>query len=324
MKILYGITILWLIACTGNLNTPKETVKLRFQNMVGLELSHAGCSILNYGGLDRLCEYSTTHPADLIFQVGPALSQVIPGKMDKTDLKGERAVLWNEWKRQGVKFYAVSAEDLSPSLEEFEATTSTGDIVRVSSNLKKKGSSDFLFSPFYRMNVGGLELAFLSFTEVKEENSKAPWQVVNVVSAFKEVTSKLRGLAVYHVTGSLSGATRKQIANLSDKPVLFIGGELSETNTTEIVQESKNSYFVKAPDLGRGLAELEIGTSIDANATKLGGLNYRYRAILLRKERIQNTVCSNLVQEINRLTQPRTCSALSNIACEDKKVPDTF
>jgi hypothetical protein len=258
---------------------------VRFQNMVGFELSRAGCSILNYGGLDRMCQYTAVNRgADLYFQVGPAFSHVLQSnaKLKPEEVPGMRKLLWGEWVREGLDFYAVSALDLVPSRAAFDAATS-GGAVKVHTALKGVDGR-LLYSPFFIVKRGQSSTAFLAFSEPQGPTSEG-WRIEQPATALKEVLGLLpKEVGSLSVMGHLSKSRRLELAEVSSKPILFLGGEMAESNTTQILKESAHTWFVKAPDLGRGLSEFKVSESkkeLSESAVQIGNLYFEYEAILL-------------------------------------------
>ncbi|MBI4402912.1 MAG: hypothetical protein HY537_02050 [Deltaproteobacteria bacterium] len=320
------VAVFFLIGCTHQdvVKSPSEAkpVKLRFQNMVGLELSTAGCSILDFGGLDRLCEYALERSTDIFFQVGPAFSRIIAPteNVDGDTLRKHRAILWDEWSRQGVSFYAVSVLDLVPSLVEFESVARNGNIKLISTNLVTPDKARTLFEPYYIVTVGDKPLVFLSFTEPTASDA-ASWLVEDISISFKKILPALpKETEVYHVTGSLSASTRKKLALLSDKPIIFVGGKLTEQNTVSIVRESANSYWIKCPDLGRGLGEIELVPAKDnKDGVVLGRFSYGYQAVLLPRRAINSPLCARLIPKQTVTAEERKTCISDVVRCDEKK-----
>lgn len=342
-----GLTLLALLSgCTF---FSKKTALLRFQNGVSLETTVAGCSIINLGGLDRMCDYARSHPADLVFQVGPALTRMdyLFTPLEPNRIFELRNMLWNEWKRQKVAFYSVSYEDLSPSLSALRALTD-GSIQLVSSNLKHEDGK-WLFSPYFLWEFRGRKIAFLSFSQV----AKGPgWVAADLEVAFKEVKAHLpSGVDRYYILSSLPKAELLKLAAFSDKPVLFIGAEIKEPNTERLEALASlvssgatpakapttappvgNSYFIKAADLGRGFGELTLsGDASSQNpenqAVSWGGLFYGYQAYVLNSGPLKHKECG----ELDPQAQANRCglkeiskggvgaNAVDGVPCEETK-----
>ncbi len=270
---------------------------LRFQNLVGLETGGSLCAIFDYGGLDRLCEYAEKNPADLSFQIGPAFTRILGAESNPNPaaLLEERSLLWREWDRQGISFYAVTALDLTPSLAAFRAVTTTGSIRTLSSNLKDE-QGNWLFEPSLAFSSGGKPIVFLNFSTA---GSGPGWRADDVGRAFAEVTAKIHPpVAQYYVTGDLTKAERTRLDSVTDKPILFLGGSLGESNTTEVVRESKGRWFAKAPDLGRGVGELYLvpaATNSRAGFTAIGELAVDFKSRALTAKQSPSGRCARLI-----------------------------
>ena len=284
-----------------------KTVKFRFQNMLGLEIYSAGCSMINDGGVERMCQYSLENPADLVFQVGPSFSPFQIEPISITERQSKRNALWKAWEVQGVKFYSVDAFDLTPSVPDFMQSHEGSTIRLLSSNLKKAGG-EYLFEPMLRFKVASKSIGVLSFTEPDKKIANGDWKVESPVSVFKALAAGESQSDLYYVLGSLSKTTQEAISQLTSKPILFLGGELKEQNSIEVEKRGKY-FFVKAPDLGRGFGELAVGKfekdvwgrTPQAN---LGGLDHSFRAKILKKGDLQFNPCS----EILKTTKPQSLS----------------
>ncbi|MBI3296131.1 MAG: hypothetical protein HYZ71_15505 [Deltaproteobacteria bacterium] len=277
-------------------NTSSDSISIRFQNMGGMTLGHGVCSILNYGGLDRLCHYSSTRPVDLFFEVGPGFTHVtsLVDVFDIPTQQQERAVQWAEWQRLGARFYSVDPKDLAPSLELFEAVTSKGATERLSSNLKRR-NNEFLFKPYLIVEVKGRRLAFLSLSDPKWNDPKAPWVVSDPVTAFQEAAAQIPAdISVLHVVGSIPPAIRASVAAVSQRPVVFFGGELKEMNSREIVAQGLNNFWLKAPDIGRGVGEMVLSARPEAEGVAIGDLRYYYKPWVLAKPDTMSASCAAL------------------------------
>ena len=291
---------------------------IHFQNMVALEISPAGCSVLHYGGLERLCDYQSNTPSDLMFQIGPGLSRLMANTdpIDAAHTAHRRSLLWREWARQGVRFYTVDARDLEPSLEALEALAKDTAIVRLSTNIKTKDGTRHLFEPYYTVAWGKKQIVFLGFSE-PAVTTHDNWQVTDIGAAFTQMAQRLESQTdLLVVTGSLSPATRARLATLSTRPLLFLGGELSEPNTLQLQSLSPTAAFAKAPDLGRGIGAIELSESpATGSAIRLGDLTGDFRPTVFRKSTIQSPRCQELARTISdTLGGPNSCSAIEDLS----------
>ena len=259
-----GVVAIAITSCVStpsptesNLDLPvKSVVKLRFQNMLGLEMYSAGCSMIADGGVERMCQYSLKNPADLVFQVGPSFSPTQSEPISGAERQSKRNALWKSWEVQRVKFYSVDAFDLLPSIEEFLEAHQESKILLLSSNLKNE-KGEYLFNPSFQFTVEKKRIKILSFSEPRELNEKI--KVEDISTAFSEITKKQTDeIAAYYVFGTLSKTSREAITALTPKPILFVGGELKEQNSIDIEKQG-NSFWIKAPDFGRGFGELTVG-----------------------------------------------------------------
>ncbi len=285
----------------------KSMVRLRFQNMLGLELYSSGCFILNEGGVERMCRYAQGNPADLVFQIGPSFTSLFSESNTRDEIQSQRKALWEIWEIQKVTFYSVDALDLLPSLSDFKEAHSSSSISLLSSNLKTK-ENVYLFKPYIELDFNGKKIGVLSFSENESASKISDGQVEEILSAFQKVDKKLNARVVlYYVLGSLKKKSREKISKFSQRPVVFLGGDLSETNTVGLVSLTTRDFLVKTPDLGRGFGELAIGhfeRDFWGNPYQayLAGLEHSFRAFILKEPISQLNDCS----EVLKTTKPQS------------------
>ncbi|MBM4303384.1 MAG: hypothetical protein FJ112_03540 [Deltaproteobacteria bacterium] len=279
-------------------DTSPSLFKIRFQNMLGLEMYSAGCSMIADGGVERMCQYSLKNPADLVFQVGPSFSPTQIEPIPSTERQSKRNALWKSWEVQGVKFYSVDAFDLLPSLGEFLESHQGSPILLLSSNLKNE-KGEYLFTPSLSFTIKEKRIGILSFSEVRDLDKKN--KVENIATAFSEVTKQMSDkVDVFYILGTLSRASRDAMTPLTSKPILFIGGELKEQNSIDIEKQG-TSFWIKAPDLGRGFGELTVGDFKKdwkgrAPQATIGGLPHSFRSSILKKGKVEFNSCSQILK----------------------------
>jgi hypothetical protein len=277
----------------------QKPVSIRFQNLLSLQVGQAGCSIMNYGGLERMSRYSKGHPVDLSFQIGPAFSTIFNQSHSPAELREKREQIWKSWVEQGVSFYSVDAVDLRPSLVDF-TSLQTKEISVLSSNLKSE-SGDWLFKPSLNLEMGGETFVVLSFSEGMETG--AGWKTEGPEAALKELEASFpSNVSAFYVLGSLKAETRKRLLGLFKKPVLFLGGANGERNTTEIISLTNQAFWVKSPDLGRGYSEMIIGKvsegfSQKQNLKTIGGLSHSFASRILREDSDHSNHCFHSLEK---------------------------
>ena len=306
-SIISGVIALAITSCVS-LPTPKFSLqnknifKLRFQNMLALELYSAGCSILSYGGVEKMCEFALQNPADLVFQIGPSFSTVFFEKSTRDELQSRRTALWKVWEVQKVGFYSVDALDLQPSLADFKEAYANRSILLLSSNLKTKDLSQYLFTPYLKLDINGTKVGILAFSENSNRLQEKEWNIESIDLSFQKIGQELTAdVDLFYVLGSISKSAREEIVLRSQRPVLFLGGELSERNTTHIMAENAKYFFAKTPDLGRGFGEITVGHFEKDLLGKteqqvIGGMDHSFRASLLDAIPTTSNRCSQILK----------------------------
>ena len=240
-SIISGVIALAITSCVSNqsktLDSSESSLKkIRFQNSLALKLYYAGCSTRNYGGVER---------------IGPSFSTVLYEDTSPEEIKSKRNSLWKIFELEKVRFYSVDALDLEPSPELFRESHRGSDVLLISSNLKN--GNNHLFEPYLIYEIYGKKIGFVSFTSTNSKATDKSFKVQSQEESFKWVSEKINSqIDVFYVLGSVGPAMRKRISSLSMKPILFLGGEIMENNTTKLLSEGGRDFFAKAPDFGQG------------------------------------------------------------------------
>jgi len=287
---------LFLVSCTkkeSRISSDIQSPRFMFQNGVGLNLESAGCSILDLGGAGRMCERVRAETPDLLFQVGPAFSFLIP-KDVSVEKQGElRRALVKVWNAAGVGFYSVDAADLSPTLEAFTRQLKSRSFAFLSTNLRDtSGKSPFPLS--YKVFWKNHVFIFLSFSSPQRLSDSKDWQAL----AFKDALAELGPVLIENpsaqvmILGALSSSQREELSTLLSRKAYFIGGTLEEENSTEWTPLNSESFWGKAVDLGRG-----VGT-IQWNSAPSGGLTSLFSSKGLRKDLDAANQCTKIINEV--------------------------
>jgi hypothetical protein len=264
-----------------------------FQNGVSLNLEAAGCSILDLGGVGRMCERVRVEKPDLFFQVGPAFSFLVPKEVSSEERDKLRKTLVKVWNASGVKFYAVDSLDLSPSLESFTRITDAKKFSLLSTNIRdRKGAAPF--SVYQRFDWNNQAFIFLSFTSPQKPIDSQDWQALNFKEALGELAPFLseNPSAQLLILGALSPLQREELSTLLGRKTYFVGGALEEENSTEWSPFGSGSFWGKAVDLGRG-----VGT-IQWNSAPSGELTSQFSSKGLRKDLDAANQCTKIVHEV--------------------------
>lgn len=288
------IIALALGGCLTRKNTvaPEAYPVFMFQNGVGLNFGQAGCSLMDLGGIGRLCKKRELTPTDLFLQAGPAFSFLIPPAEEVPEKKVSewRKKLLKVWELAGVSLYAVDAKDLEPSLTCFQSDVEDKKIPFISTNLRTLDGKT-PFQAFHRMQIKKRSFLFLSFSEPGKTGSD--WKVIGFDEALSAVASELQNLETTQlvVLGNLNTQQRKQLALLIKKPFAFLGGPLQEMNPTGWEAVSEMAWWAKAADLGRG-----VGLIYWDSAANLNGLG-RFVAQDLGKDLDASNQCTDLLNK---------------------------
>jgi len=279
--------------------------KIRFQNSLALKLYYAGCSTRNYGGVERMCQYSEQNPADLVFQIGPSFSTVLYEDTSPEEIKSKRNSLWKIFELEKVRFYSVDALDLEPSLTLFTESHRGSDVLLISSNLKK--GNNHLFEPYLIYEIYGKKIGFVSLTSTSSKATDKSFKVESQEESFKWVSEKINSqIDIFYVLGSVGPAMRKRISLLSMKPILFVGGETMENNTTKLLAEGGRDFFAKAPDFGQGFGEILVARTgkefKSMTSSVIGGVFHSFKAQILKEVPLKFNACS----EALKLAQPQS------------------
>lgn len=299
-----GVIALAITSCVSTGIPPKNpeqksTVRMRFQNMLGLKLYHAGCSFQNLGGVERMCQYSKHNPADLVFQIGPSFTELLGDNQTFQEIQSKRKALWKIWEIQKVDFYSVDPKDLIPNLKSFLDSHQHSSIQLISTNLIKPNGL-YLFTPYISKDIFGKKITLVSFSEASEKQSKT-WQTEDVVTAFEKIQKQVEGHTdIFYVLGSLSTKSREQISKLARKPVLFLGGGLEENNSVRLDPRGPRDFQARAASFGRGFGEIAVGNfekdlwgkEPQAN---LAGLNHSFWSYLLEPQEVKFNECSQVL-----------------------------
>lgn len=295
---LLNLFSLFLALATGgclpqkNKGAPEAYPVFMFQNGVGLSFGQAGCSLMDLGGIGRLCKKRELTPTDLFLQVGPAFSFLIPPDEAATEqmISERRKKLLKVWDLAGVSLYAVDLKDLEPSLMGFQSDTQGHKLPFISTNLRNlEGRPPF--QAFQRMHIKNQDFLFLSFSE--PEKTGSDWKTLSFEEALTAVASELQNLgdARLVVLGNLNAQQRTQLALLIQKPVVFLGGPLQEMNPTGWKAVSEISWWAKAADLGRGVGLIYWDSA--ANSKGVG----RFAAQELGKALDASNQCTELLNK---------------------------
>jgi len=296
--LIFGVMAVAITSCVSSPST-RNQFKLRFQNSLGLNFYYAGCSTRNWGGLERMCQYSDANPADFTFQIGPAFSYLLHEESSPAELKSKRQVLWRVFEVQKVQFYSVDWLDLSPSLKLFEESHQGNSISLVSSNIKK--GDQYLFEPYLIREIAGKKVGIISLSEDSQKKNREGWAVENQEMAFKKISSQLQEkVELFFVVGRVSEGARKRVSELSSKPILFFGGGLMENNTTRLRFEGDRTGFIKSPDFGNGFGELIVTPEkriggISAQS-EMAGWALSFSAKLLKPGLVRFNACSQILK----------------------------
>lgn len=312
-KAVFALSLLIVFACVSinspNADTsPRTAARLRFQNMLGLKLYHAGCSFQNLGGVERMCQFATNNPADLVFQIGPSFTELLSEIQTSAEVQSKRIALWKVWEAQKVQFYAPDYRDFRPNLNSFLDSHKNSPIQLMSSNLvDSKG--DYLFESFLLRDFSNKKVAFLGFSESSLEKTGKHWKVENIGSAFTKIRNQIESkVDIFYVLGSLSQETRKIISKSTERPVVFIGGALDENNTVSFEPVGTKDFVARAASFGRGFGEVAIG-SFDVDfwgkkpQAKVSGLDHSFWSYLLEPVDLKFNECSKILNSAkpNRL-----------------------
>ena len=275
-----------------NAVAPEAYPVFMFQNGVGLNFGQAGCSLIDLGGIGRLCKKIELTPTDLFLQVGPAFSFLIPPAEEVSEKKISewRKKLLKVWELAGVALYAVDLRDLEPSLMGFQSDIKGHKLPFISTNLRNlEGKPPF--QTFQRMQIKKQEFLFLSFSEPDKTGSD--WKTLSFEETLNAVSSELQNLgdARLVVLGNLNAQQRTQLALLIKKPVVFLGGPLQEMNPTRWESVSETAWWAKAADLGRGVGLIYWDSA--ANSNGVG----RFAAQELGKELDASNQCADLLNK---------------------------
>lgn len=271
---------------------PEAYPVFMFQNGVGLSFGQAGCSLMDLGGIGRLCKKRELTPTDLFLQVGPAFSFLIPPTEEVSEQKVSewRKKLLGVWELTGVSLYAVDSKDLEPSLARFQSDLEGHKIPVISTNLRNhQGKTPF--QTFQRIQIKNRAFLFLSFSEPGKIGSD--WNAIGFKEALTAVSSELQNLGNTQlvVLGNLNSDQRKELALLINKPVAFLGGPLQEMNPTEWIAVSETAWWAKAADLGRGVGLIYWDSA--ANSNGMG----KFIAQGLGKELDASNQCTDLLNK---------------------------
>lgn len=290
----FCVLVLTLGGCLKKKNpaAPEAYPVLMFQNGVGLSFGQAGCSLMDLGGIGRLCKKRELTPTDLFLQVGPAFSFLIPPTEAGTEQKISdwRKKLLGVWEIAGVSLYAVDSKDLEPSLTRFQADLEGHKTPFISTNLRTLDGNP-PFQTFQRIQIKNRDFLFLSFSEPGKIGSD--WKTLSFEEAILAVASELQNLgsAQLLVLGNLNAQQRMQLAPLIKKPVVFLGGPLQEMNPTQFEAVSETAWWAKAADLGRGIGLVYWDSA--ANSNSMG----RFIAQGLGKELDATNQCTDLLNK---------------------------
>jgi hypothetical protein len=273
--------------------------KIRFQNSLGLKLYYAGCSTRNYGGVERMCQHSEQNPADLVFQIGPAFSTVLYEDTSPNEIKSKRNALWKVFELEKVKFYSVDALDLEPSLQAFTDSHRGSEVRLLSSNVKTEGNN--LFEPYLIYEVLGKKIGFVSLTRATYQKTDPSFKVQPQDEAFNAVSEIINSqVDIFYVLGNVGPAMRKKISFLSKKPILFLGGDLMENNSTQLLVEGGRDFFAKAPDFGEGFGDIIVSLDVKdfkpSTSKSIGGLFHSFKAVILKEVPLKFNACSQALQ----------------------------
>lgn len=296
MRFFFISIVLLIASCKENeiqLKSSRSDLKFLFQNAVALNLSPAGCSILDLGGAGRMCARVTNENPDLVFQVGPAFSPLVPRVELSTEKIIElRKALVQIWNHAGVRFYSVDGLDLVPSLKSFQDSVEKRGFSLLSTNLRTKfGKSPF--QSFQIVSWGDQEFIFLGFTSPLQPPEPSGWESI----PFQQSLSELTGLFKEHpkahllILGSLPASERQEILNLLKRPAYFIGGSLEEENSTEWLSLGPNYFWGKAVDLGRGMGMIQW------DSVPTASFRSQFSSKGLRKELDAENQCTKIVDK---------------------------
>ncbi len=282
---------------------------LRFQNMLALEVAASGCSFLDYGGIDRWCAYNQANPTAFEFQIGPAFSRVISPPSSATPASDDRQrnIIWSEWKKNGVRFYAVSPLDFKPSLQHFESVSAENGIVKLSTNLLSKGDSRPLYKTVIVSQVGQRQIAFLNFAPPTLQGTD--WKVESFQKSMADAEAQIPStIDTLVILGHLNKGQRAELATFTARTIFYLGGGAMETNTTKIVKEGPRLWHAKSPALGHGVAELSLNLSGQAQAdleTQVGSLSAAYKVrIFDSKTKVEGRCAKILTGDFVRTNAP--------------------
>lgn len=288
--------LLFLVSCTKKeirISSDIQSPRFMFQNGVGLNLESAGCSILDLGGAGRMCERVRGENPDLLFQVGPAFSFLIPKDVSYEKQDGLRRALIKVWNAAGVSFYSVDAADLSPGLEAFTRQLKSRSFAFLSTNLRdKSGKSPFQLSHkvFWKNHL----FIFLSFSSPQRLSDSKDWQALTFKDALAELGPLLNEnpSAQLMILGALGPLQREELSKLLGRPAYFVGGALEEENSTEWSPFGFGAFWGKAVDLGRGMG------TIQWNSAPSGELTSQFSSKGLRKDLDAANQCTKIINEV--------------------------
>lgn len=277
-----------LVSCT------KKEYRFLFQNGVGLNLDSAGCSILDLGGVGRMCERVRNEKPDLFFQVGPAFSPLVPkAELSADKIPELRKALVRIWNESAVTFYSVDGLDLNPNLKSFETAVGLRKFEVLSTNLRSKEGKP-PFKLFYKTSWREADFLFLSFMSPKGHTGSSDWKALSFKDSVEEIAEVLKETqrARLIVLGSLSATEREEIAKLIGRPAYFVGGTLDEENSTEWLAMDSGSFWGKAVDLGRGMGMIKWSSAPTM------GLKTEFSSKGLRKDLDAVNQCTKIANEV--------------------------
>ncbi|MFM8315269.1 MAG: hypothetical protein ACKOA8_13370, partial [Deltaproteobacteria bacterium] len=95
--------------------------------------------------------------------------------------------------------------------------------------------------------------------------------------------------------------SRKEISELSIKPIVFFGGDIMENNTVNLIPSGRRDYQVKSPDFGNGFGELEISSGAsrgtpEKKQVNIGGMPHSFKSVLLKSGKLTYNACSRILE----------------------------